>query len=117
MNRGVMAGERRAVQRLTVYRPVRIHRYASQRLVETLTKDMSLGGLRCLSQDPIPVASELTVDLVLSDRDEPLHITGRAIWFQTIPNSDQFEVGIAFDELSAQNKRRLSTYISQRSSK
>lgn len=117
MNRGTLTGERRLAQRIAVYRPLRIHRHAGQRLVETLTKDLSSGGLRCLSPDPIPVASELTIDLVLSDRDEPLRLSARSVWFQNVPNSDQFEIGIAFHDVEPQHKRRLSTYLSHLSSK
>ena len=111
-----MGEERRGTPRFRAYRPVRLHRPSAPQLVETLTKDLSAGGVRCLSPTLFPVSTELNLELVLSTGDEPLTVRGRTVWFQILPQSEQFDIGIAFFDLPPQNKRRLSVYLDRLSS-
>ena len=106
-----MADERRAHPRLRVYYPVRLYPAHSMRVVETLTKDLAVGGFRSLSATVLPVASELRVELVLPQGREPIMAKGRAVWFRSIPESEQFDVGIVFSGLSETDKRRLSVCL------
>ena len=80
-------------------------------LIETLTKDLAVGGLRSLSPTALPVSSGVRIELVLSGERQPIQVRGRVAWFRTIPESDQFDLGIAFDDLSDDDKRRLSAYL------
>ena len=107
----LMAIERRNTPRFRAYRPVRIQKPGSPQIVETLTKDLGIGGLRCISQTLFPVSTEVNVELVLSTGEEPFTVRGRAVWFQMIPHSEQFDLGIEFVELQNHHKRRLSAYI------
>ena len=106
-----MDPERRSAPRIRAYRPVRLIHPGSPQVVETLTKDLAVGGLQCLSPAVFPVSTEFTIELVLSAGDEPLAARGRTVWFRSIPHSEQFDLGIVFSELSQQNKRRLSGYL------
>ena len=103
--------ERRRAPRVRAYRPVRLCKPSLPPVFETLTKDLSLDGMRCLSPTWFPVSSDLNVELTLSDGEEPLSVTGRAVWFRMIPYSDQFEVGFSFQGVPPQTKRRLSGYL------
>ena len=106
-----MFQERRSATRIRAYRPVRLHQPNTPQVVETLTKDLTASGLRCLSPVLIPVGSDIGVELVLSAGNEPVICRGRSVWFRTIPASEQFEIGIAFSEESETIKRRLSSYL------
>ena len=108
--------ERRSVQRVKVYRPIRLQPANAPAVIETLTKDLGIGGVRCLCATPIPVSSEVSVELAFAQGDEPLSVRGRAAWFCTIPQSEQFDLGISFFEMSPRDKRRLSAYIDRLSS-
>lgn len=108
--------ERRTSLRVRVYRPVRLRQAGGLSLVETLTKDLALGGLRCLSPMPLPVATPVVVEMGLSTGEEPLEVHGKAAWMRAIPHSEQFEIGIVFLETSPQTKRRLSGYLDRLSS-
>lgn len=103
--------ERRAHPRLRVYHPVRLHRPGVPQMVETLTKDMSAGGIQCLSSTLFPVSTDVEVELILMNGEGPFTARGQTRWFRMIANSDQFDVGISFLDLSPQNKRRLSAYL------
>ena len=106
-----MDEERRSQPRTRAYLPVRLHKTSSPQLVETLTKDVGLGGIRCLSPTLFPVSTEVTVELVLSTGQEPLTMRGRTAWFSMIPESEQFDLGISFFELQPHHQRRLSTFL------
>lgn len=110
-----MVEERRATPRVRAYHPVRLSLVNAPGVVETLTKDLAVGGLRSLSTAALPVASAVRIELILSTEREPVRVRGRVAWFRTIPESDQFDVGIAFDDLSDADKRRLSAYVERAS--
>jgi len=111
-----MIPERRAASRIRAYRPVRLHQTGNSRIIETLCKDVSDGGLCCLSPVAFPVTSELELEIVLSSGQEPVTVRGRTSWFRSIPQSDQFDLGICFGDLPPADKRRLSAYINRLSS-
>ena len=106
-----MVQERRSSQRFRAYLPVRLHQPGGPQVVETLTKDLGVGGFRCLNSTLCPISTELGVDLVLSTGNEQLSLRGKTVWFRTIPESEQFDFGIAFVDLSPETKRRLSAYL------
>ncbi len=111
-----MHPERREHQRIRAYLPVRLHTPLSQRTIETLTKDLGVGGVRFVSPELCPVSTEVTVELLLSSHGQ-LTARGKLAWFQTIPESEQFECGVIFTDLSEENKRRLSAFSDQLSQK
>ena len=106
-----MFQERRITPRIRTYHPVRLFRPGDPKPIETLTKDLAAGGLRCVSPCALPVSTELNVELVLSTGEELLTARGRTAWFQMLPKSDQFELGIAFVEVPPRHHQHLSTYL------
>jgi hypothetical protein len=110
-----MSDERRSSVRVRAYHPVRLYRGGSPQPLETLTKDLGVGGMRSITLASVPVSTELRVELMLAKGDEPVSAKGKAVWFRTIPSSDQFEVGITFCDILERDKRRLSAYIDSKS--
>ncbi len=106
-----MAKEQRYQPRVRAYLPVHVQVRDNPRPLQTLTKDLSVEGLRCLSPTPVPVATSLRVQLTLGGGNEPLLLQGRAQWFRSLPYSDQYELGLKFLEVSPATMRRLSTYL------
>lgn len=111
-----MDAERRCGPRMRAYLPVRLSTGSHQPVIETLTKDLSPEGLRCLSPTAFPVASELNVEVVLAAGQESVALRGRTAWFRTIPFADQFDIGLSFLDVPPQTKRRLSSYIERQRS-
>lgn len=103
--------ERRTSPRVRTYLPVRMHLRQAPWVIETLTKDVSLHGMRCVSPTSCPVSSELRVELSLAQGQEPLTVSGRTAWFRMIAHSEQFDLGIAFTNIPPETERRLSTYL------
>ena len=109
--------ERRGGSRIRAYRPVRLHLPRSPKIVETLTKDLSVGGVCCITSTPFPVSTQLNLELVLSSGEGPVSARGRTVWFRNIPHSDQFDIGIQFSEIPDEERRRLSVYLNRLSQK
>lgn len=104
--------ERRQHARVPVYLPIQFRRRSGElQLVETLIKDLSLGGLRCVSPVVLPPGTEVYVELPLEAGHEPVGADGRIVWIQPLPKSELYHLGIAFHPIQAQIERRLSTYL------
>ena len=112
-----MLNERRTSSRIRAYWPVRLHLPRSPRLLETLTKDLAMGGVCCISPTAFPVSTELNLELVLSTGEGPITARGRTAWFRSLPYSEQFDLGISFLEMPDHDKRRLSVYLGGLASK
>lgn len=108
-----MVDERRASPRVSAYLPVRLHPNHQLKVVETLTKNIGEGGTRCVSPTVFPVSAEVTVEFSLAQGQEPIVLRGRTAWFRLIPDSEQYDLGIAFVDITPKTKTRLSTYINR----
>ena len=95
---------------------MRIYPQGEAKVIQTLTKDLSESGLRCLSPLTKPVNTPLSVEIDLGPGKRPLNLRAKTVWFQHIPHSEQFYLGIAFGELSNHDRELLSRYISDISS-
>lgn len=111
-----MLQERRKFPRIACHLPVKLISQEDPKLIETLTKDLSIGGIRCLSPVPRPVSMPLSVELTLGLSHEPVTIPAYVSWFQSVPQSEQFYLGIAFQSQSERSTKLLSSYVSRVSS-
>ncbi len=106
-----MTTERRRFLRLPCLLPVRIVPRGEHRAIETLTKTVSLGGLKCISPVERPVSTPVTVELSIGPGREPILLQGHVAWFEGLPHTDQFHLGIAFDGLDDRMLVHLSRYL------
>ena len=112
-----MNTERRVAVRCRAFRAVRLHQPNPPHVVETLTTDLTTGGMRCVSPCSFPPDRDVQVELLLSDGAEPCVVTGRPVWALPLPGSSHIHLGVVFVDSSSRNKRRLSAYISKLPSK
>ena len=91
--------------------PVRFMATGSQQPIETLSKNISLGGIMCLSPRRLAVLSPISMEMPLGRARQPLVAQGLVRWVQEIPDSQQYFVGITFLGLDQQDTAHLSRYI------
>lgn len=108
-----MISERRHHPRIACHLPVKLHWQDGPRAIETLTKDVSLGGVRCLSPLPRPVSAPVSIELTLGTSHEPIVARAAVSWFQSIPASEQFYLGIAFVRIEDHDSQFLSSYLTK----
>ena len=104
--------ERRRWARLRSHVPVRYQDTKTQRFVETLSKDVSVGGLRCVTHEFLPASRELLVELSLRRAAPALKTRARVAWVQQIPHADQYCVGLEFLQLPQTAQEDIASYVS-----
>ena len=102
--------ERRHSARVRAYLPVRLYRPGSS-VIETLTKNLGTGGLRCVSTSFTRVGQELTLEAPVDIGHQLLSLRGRVAWFRILPESEQYDVGISFIDLPESARVRLRAYL------
>ncbi len=103
--------ERRRWTRLRSHLPVRFQDLRTQRFVETLSKDLSAGGVRCLTHEFLPASRELIVEISLYRATPPVKARARVAWIQQVPHADQYCVGLEFLQIPKALQDEIQTYI------
>ena len=78
---------------------------------QTLTFDISKGGMGLISPNKIPLNKTIAIALDLEESDEPVLVIGKVRWVVPIEDSSQFRVGLSFDEVLGGTKSRIEQYF------
>jgi hypothetical protein len=102
--------ERRISARVPCILPLRFV-LAGQSPVETLTKNVSIGGMKCLSGIKLKPLHPVSLELLLGNGRLPLVAQGMVRWVHEVPDGQQYFVGITFLGLDDDERIRLSRYL------
>ncbi|MBU1044930.1 MAG: PilZ domain-containing protein [Candidatus Omnitrophica bacterium] len=86
--------------------PIQIH--------NSLSQDLSEGGLQISSYYFYPVNSQMIVELQLNADTVPIKTVGKVVWVEQLPYQDVFKLGIEFSELSVFNQKALRQLIADK---
>jgi len=102
----------RSFVRLDVILDIRLEVFTAEKtVIDTLTKDVSAGGLRIMINKPIPVGTKLNMFLSLSE-DEKLEAEGEVVRIISPEEEhDKYEVAIRFSEIKERIRSRIVKYI------
>ena len=103
--------ERRRWRRLRSHLPVRYQDLRTQRFVETLSKDISVGGVQCLTHEFLPANRELLVEIALYRGTPELKARARVAWIQQVPHADQYCMGLEFLSPPDELLKEIHAYI------
>ena len=79
---------------------------------ESLTVDISSGGIGFITKQPIPVDEKIAVEIELSPKEDPVILMGRVLWVQQIGHSDKYRIGMKFgDNVLEGAQDRLKQYF------
>jgi hypothetical protein len=77
------------------------------------TRDMSRAGLCLIAEQPIPVETEISLELVLTFGDEgasePLKMVGRVAWCTALFGS--YQIGVKFVKVDEDRARYLNMFV------
>lgn len=82
----------------------------TQKITFSLTEDISLKGIKVISDAFFPVDSSLKIELSLEELKEPLHLKGKVKWIKSL-EEDLYEIGIEFVGASPDQKRVLVNHM------
>ncbi len=79
---------------------------------QTLTFDISKGGMGLLSQQKIPLNKKIAVALDLFEHEEPVLVIGKVRWINPLTDeSGHYRIGMSFDEVLGGTKSRIEQYF------
>ena len=106
-----MLQESRRTPRVRCYLPIRLYPQGEHRVIETLSKDIGLGGMSCLSPVHRPIETPLAVEIILGQGEPPLNLQAQVTWFSEVSNGEQFHLGLSFHSVTELQSRQLSRCI------
>jgi c-di-GMP-binding flagellar brake protein YcgR len=83
----------------------------------TLTRDVSLGGVRLVMDKPLSRGAQLQLALVLPGQERPVNATGEVVWSEEVAwigrggERRNAEVGIRTLEMAPQDQESLTGFI------
>lgn len=80
------------------------------------TLDFSQGGLGFVSKRRIALNKEIAIQLDLAEEGDPTLVRGRVKWVTRVADTDNFRVGVAFEEIPKDAKSNLANYFRDRGS-
>ncbi|HUU36820.1 MAG TPA: PilZ domain-containing protein [Candidatus Desulfaltia sp.] len=76
-------------------------------IINALSKDISPGGVRIMTNTLLPVNTLLKIEIVLSNRRRRLHTMGVVRWARSVYEEELYEMGIQFSRISPEDKMLL----------
>lgn len=78
---------------------------------DTITKDLSEGGIRFTSSKLVPVGNRLVVNVGLEPQIEGLRSVVKIVWARKQHYSDNYELGCQFVNMEEESKSRIARFI------
>jgi c-di-GMP-binding flagellar brake protein YcgR len=78
-----------------------------KKIFSALTKDISPGGVRLMTNVALPVNTPVRMEIVLSKRRKLIQATGIVRWSRSVYEADLFEMGVEFTEIALEDKMIL----------
>ncbi len=88
-----------------------------QRPIETyagsLTKDISESGVRFVSNDFLSIFTRLLLEVSVPSFSRPIKAISKVAWIRKVPRSNQYSVGLQFMDMTEEDNKHLSSFISK----
>jgi len=84
--------------------------YKSER---KLTQDLSLGGIKFISDHFMPVGSILKIEIRLKHIPKVINAVVKLIWIKAIFNDEQYDVGVEFVHIDREDLEFMHDYLSR----
>lgn len=107
--------ERRRCLRLNVYHLVK-YRVISDRphqsvLLLASIKDIGAGGICLVTEELLPVSTNLELQINFPVIDKPIFTLGRVVWSKQIAKSNRYLVGVEFENIEASMPKLIDDNI------
>ncbi|MBI4708157.1 MAG: PilZ domain-containing protein [Candidatus Omnitrophica bacterium] len=103
--------EKRQFSRLNLHIPVRCQYKSFSKFNFTLTRDISEGGLKLVSEEFIPPKTDLVLEFNLSLEARMIKAVAKTVWIQQMRGSDWYRIGIQFLNINPERKKEIAYYV------
>jgi c-di-GMP-binding flagellar brake protein YcgR len=83
----------------------------SEGTIGAITRDVGEGGTMFISNEFLPLATRLVVELFLPAQPRPVKAISKVAWIRKVPSGDQYEVGNQFLDVGREDKSQLAEYV------
>lgn len=113
INRKSVDIDRRHFLRLSASVSIKFRRISDGKVVnrQKITKDISISGIRFLSDEFIPVSSYLKVNLSLRRSVKPLEFICRVVRIKSVFNAETYEIGAQILQIDKESYNQIKKYI------
>ena len=80
---------------------------------DTQTVDISRHGIGFVSSHAHELNEKVAIEIQLKPDTEPVLVLGVVKWVRKLSNSDQYRIGLTFEEFLSDSKLRLHKHFSQ----
>jgi len=80
---------------------------AAAKTINALTKDISPGGVRIMTNVDLPAGTLVRMEIVLSKRRKLLQVIGVVRWSRSVYENAFFEMGVEFTQITPEDKMTL----------
>ena len=78
---------------------------------QTQTVDISRHGMGFISPHPHSINERIAIEIQLKPNTDPVLVLGTFKWVRKISDSEQYRVGLNYDEIISGSHRRLDRYF------
>jgi c-di-GMP-binding flagellar brake protein YcgR len=103
--------ERRKYKRLTASFPVHFKVKTTNKFGNTLSCDISGGGLRLMLEQFVAPNTDFMLEFNLVDFLQIITAVGRVVWTKKMPHSERYQLGIEFKEIPTKNQDSLNQFV------
>lgn len=105
------SSEQRRFPRFNYSIPIKYRPQAQPAPLYTVTRDLSVGGLKMLTNNFMPRGTEVNLEVELPHLDL-INAQGTVAWSSRINHSDQYLSGIRFTAIDETNRKNISDLVS-----
>lgn len=102
--------EKRRAFRLKRNLPIHCELRSEGKYVNTLTRDISEGGVKIITDSFIPRLSRMTLCINMAD-GKLIETNGEVKWMNRIPYSYRYRLGLEFRDIDAKVKSDIAKYV------
>ena len=82
-------------------------------ITESLTRNVSEGGVCFNSGEFISLACRMIVEITLPTTPKPIKAISKVAWIRKLPMGDQYQIGNQFLEITKDDRERITQFVSQ----
>jgi uncharacterized protein (TIGR02266 family) len=113
--RAILTIEKRREKRLSEENKVVLQVVSENENLEesfySFSRDISVGGLRIMTDSPLPVKTRVKLEIALSDSKKLVSGIAEVRWIKGLFDDEVFEMGLEFVELDPQSKVFLLEHV------
>jgi c-di-GMP-binding flagellar brake protein YcgR len=80
---------------------------SGKKIFNALTKDISPGGVRLMTNVVLPTGTPIRIEIALSKRRKLIQAAGKVRWARSVYGEELFEMGVEFTEITPEDKMIL----------